>query len=179
MMIEKKQRMNIAIYGRASTNEDKQNLDVQLNPMIDKCNREGWSYVVFSEFASGSKESRPVLDKMLQRVRDKEFSAVMVLRLDRLGRSLAHLLQLIQEFKNKGVEFISLNESFDTTTPHGELFFNIVGSFAQFERRLIQERVNEGLREARRKGKTLGRPKGKKDTKPRRKSGYYLRWSKD
>jgi DNA invertase Pin-like site-specific DNA recombinase len=175
---DNKERINVAIYTRASTNEDKQNLFVQITPLIDKCVREGWSYEVFSEFASGSKESRPVLDKMLQRIRDKEFSAVMVLRLDRLGRSLAHLLQLIQEFKNKGVEFISLNESFNTTTPQGELFFNIIGSFAQFERSLIKERVNEGLKEAKRKGKTLGRPKGKKDSKQRRKSGYYMRWSK-
>lgn len=170
--------MRVAVYVRASTNEERQNLSVQINPCVARCVANGWEYEVFQEYASGSKESRVELDRMLGRIRSKDFDAVLVLRLDRLGRSLKHLLQLIEEFKNKGVAFISLNESFDTTTPHGELFFNIVGSFAQFERRLIQERVNEGLQEARRNGKTLGRPKGKRDSKPRRKSGYYLRWSK-
>lgn len=169
--------MKVAIYARASTNEEKQNPEIQINPCIDRCIRESWTFEIFKEFASGSKESRPQLDLMLQRIRNKDFNAVMVLRLDRLGRSLPHLLQLVQEFKNKGVDFISLNESFDTTTAHGELFFNIVASMAQFERRLTQERVNEGLAEAKRKGKKLGRPKGSKDKKVRKKSGYYQRWS--
>lgn len=171
--------MKVAIYCRVSTNEDKQNLEVQINPCINKCKLEGWSYEIFQEYASGSKTSRPQLDLMMQRIRNKDFDSVMILRLDRLGRSLKHVLQLIEEFNNKKVKFISLTESFDTTTAHGELFFNIVGSFAQFERRLIQERVKEGLDEARRQNHPLGRPAGSKDSKPRRKSGYYLRWNKE
>jgi DNA invertase Pin-like site-specific DNA recombinase len=170
--------MKVAIYSRVSTNEDKQNLDVQINPCMNRCQREGWSFEVFKEYASGSKESRPELDRMLQRIRAKEFNIVMVLRLDRLGRSLKHLLQLVEEFRNKDVKFVSLNESFDTTTAQGELFFNIVGAFAQFERRLIQERVKEGLDEAKRNNKVLGRPKGSKDGKLRKKGGYYLRYMK-
>jgi len=168
----------VAIYARASTSEERQNPVVQVNPCRARCEREGWRYDVYQEFASGSKESRPELDRLLSHVRQGWYDAVMVLRLDRLGRSVKHVLQLMEEFKKKGVDFISVSESFDTTTPQGELFFNITASFAQFERRLTQERVREGLSEARRVGKRLGRPPGRKDGRPRRKSGYYLRWQK-
>jgi DNA invertase Pin-like site-specific DNA recombinase len=168
----------VAIYVRNSTTEELQNPQIQINPLIRKCEQEGWEYEMFQEFASGVKESRPELDKMMRKIRVREFNAVLVWKLDRLGRSLKHLLQLLEEFKNNNVAFISLTESFDTSTPQGELFFNIAGSFAQFERRLIQERVNAGLDEARRKGSKLGRPKGAKDKKYRRKSGYYRRYGK-
>lgn len=167
-----------ALYIRNSTNEERQNPQVQITPLIERCKREGWDYKIFQEFASGSKESRPELNRMMEGIRNKEFDAVIVWRLDRLGRSLKHLLQLIEEFNKKDVKFISLTEGFDTTTPQGELFFSIAGAFAQFERKLIQERVNAGLAEAKRKGKILGRPKGSKDKKIRRKSGYLLRHMK-
>lgn len=169
--------MKIAIYVRNSTSEERQNPETQIRPLKERCVREGWDYEIFQEFASGAKESRPELDKMLQRIRRGEFDSIMVWRLDRLGRSLAHLLQLIEEFKNKKVKFISLTEGFDTSTAQGELFFSIAGAFAQFERKLIQERVNAGLDRAKKEGKTLGRPKGSKDKKIRRKSGYHLRWA--
>jgi DNA invertase Pin-like site-specific DNA recombinase len=170
--------MNVAIYVRNSTTEERQNPETQLNPLREKCNQEGWEYEVFQEFASGKLESRPELDRMMGRIRKKEFDIVLVWKTDRLGRSLKHLLQLIEEFKNLGVGFISLTEGFDTSTPHGEFFFHVVGSFAQFERKLIQERINAGLDRAKKEGKTLGRPKGSKDKKVRKKSGYWLRWSK-
>jgi DNA invertase Pin-like site-specific DNA recombinase len=168
--------MKVALYIRNSTNEERQNPQTQIQPLVAKCESNNWEYEIFQEFASGSKESRPELDKMLTRIRKKEFNAVMVWRLDRLGRSLAHLLQLLQEFKNKDTKFISLTEGFDTTTIQGELFFSIAGAFAQFERSLIQERINAGLDRARNEGKKLGRPKGSRDKKRRRLSGYHLRW---
>jgi DNA invertase Pin-like site-specific DNA recombinase len=171
--------MEVAIYVRNSTNEERQNPQTQIRPLIQRCEREGWDYEIFQEFASGSKESRPELDKMMVRIRQGEFKVVLVWRLDRLGRSLKHLLQLIEEFKNKGVKFISLTEGFDTMTPQGELFFSIAGAFAQFERKLIQERINAGLKRVKEEGKSLGRPKGSRDKKVRRKSGYHLRWVKD
>lgn len=170
-------KFKVALYVRNSTNEERQNPQTQIIPLEDKCKREGWEYEVFQEFASGSLESRPILDLLLKRIRDKEFNAIMVWRLDRLGRSLKHLLQLIEEFKKKNVAFISLTEGFDTSTPQGELFFHIAGAFAQFERRLIQERINAGLDRALTEGKKLGRPKGSKDKKRRKLSGYWLRWS--
>ena len=171
-------KMSVAVYVRNSTNEERQNPQTQIRPLRERCEREGWNYEIFQEFASGAKESRPELDKMLKKVRNKEFDAVLVWRLDRLGRSLKHLLQLIEEFKKKGVKFISLTEGFDTTTAQGELFFHIASAFAQFERKLIQERVNAGLERAKAEGKRLGRPKGSKDKKRRIKSGYYLRYKK-
>lgn len=171
--------MRVAVYVRNSTNEDRQNPETQIRPLKQRCEREVWDYEVFQEFASGAKESRPELDRMLKRIRRKEFDAVMVWRLDRLGRSLKHLLQLIEEFKKKNVKFISLTEGFDTSTPQGELFFSIAGAFAQFERKLIQERINAGLKRAKEEGKKLGRPHGSTDKKVRRKSGYHLRWMKD
>ncbi len=171
--------MKVAIYVRNSTSEEKQNPETQILPLKEKCERENWDYEIFQEFASGSKESRTELDKMLQKIRNKEFNAVLVWRLDRLGRSLKHLLQLLEEFKNRKVAFISLTEGFDTSTPQGELFFHIAGAFSQFERQLIQERVNAGLDRARRENRKLGRPLGSRDKKRRRKSGYYIRWSKE
>jgi len=170
--------MKLALYIRNSTTEDKQNPQTQINPLVAKCNQMGWEYVIFQEFASGAKESRPELDKMLQRLRMGEFDAIMVWKLDRLGRSLQHLLQLIEEFKNKKIAFISLTEGFDTSTSQGKLFMQLLGSFAEFERNLIQERINAGLDRAKLEGKTLGRKKGSKDKKIRRKSGYYARWMK-
>ncbi len=168
-----------ALYVRNSTNEERQNPQTQIKPLVEECNRKGWKYVIFQEFASGANESRPELDKMLTRIREaRDINRVLVVRLDRLGRSLKHLLQLIEEFKLKGIAFVSLSEGFDTSTAQGELFFHIAGSFAQFERRLIQERINAGLVRAKSEGVKFGRPIGSKDTKVRRKSGYYLNWVK-
>jgi DNA invertase Pin-like site-specific DNA recombinase len=100
----------------------------------------------------------------------KKFDMVLVWRIDRLGRSLKHLLQLIEEFKYNKVAFVSLSEGFDTGNPQGELFFHIAGAFAQFERRLIQERINAGLARAKAEGVVLGRRKGSKNKNPQKKS---------
>ena len=167
----------VCIYVRNSTTEDKQNPQTQINPLIEKCEKENWEYVIFQEFASGAKESRPELDKMMQRIRNKEFDIVLVWKIDRLGRSLKHLLQLIEEFRNKQVAFVSLTEGFDTSIPMGEFFFHIMGALAQFERGLIQERIKAGVKRAKAEGKHMGRPAGSKDKKARRKSGYWLRWA--
>lgn len=176
--MEQDKKIRVSIYVRNSTSEERQNPQVQIKPLVERCNRENWDYEIFQEFASGAKESRPELDKMLNKVRNKQFDIVLVWRLDRLGRSLKHLLQLIEEFRNKNVAFISLTEGFDTSTPQGELFFHIAGAFAQFERSLIQERINAGLKVAKEEGKVFGRPKGSKDKKIRKKGGYYLRYKK-
>lgn len=170
--------MKTAIYIRCSTNDEKQNLETQSAPLIEFCKSQGYEYIKYEEFASGAKQSRPQLDLMLQAIRRREIERVVVVRLDRLGRSLKHLLQLIDEFRNRKVTFLSLNEGFDTATPQGELFFHIAGAFAQFERVLIQERVNAGLKRAKAAGKKLGRPMGSKDKGDRRKSGYWLRYAK-
>ena len=171
-------KMKAALYIRCSTNEERQRIETQLNPLIQYCKDKGLEYDTYQEYASGSKESRPQLNNMLQGIRIRQYNRVIVWRLDRLGRSLKHLLQLIEEFKNRSVKFISITEGFDTSTAQGELFFSIAGAFAQFERKLIQERVNAGLDRARSEGKQLGRPPGSKDKKRRRTSGYVNRWLK-
>ncbi len=168
--------MKVAVYARVSTEE--QHLETQVDPMVEYCSRQGWEFVVFREKISGALDSRPVLDEMLKRLRLKEFDALMVWKLDRLGRSLQHLLNILHELELKGIRFISLSEGFDTSTPQGKFFFQIAGAFAELERNMISERTKRRMEWLRKHGKHIGRPKGKKDSKPRRKSGYYLRWSK-
>lgn len=112
---------------------------------------------IFVDKASGAKASRPELDKMLQHLREGD--VVVVWRLDRLGRSLKNLIDLVGRLKEQGVGFRSLGESIDTTTANGRLFFNMMGSLAEFERDLISERTKAGLEAARARGRNGSRPK--------------------
>lgn len=171
--------MKVAIYTRVSTIDKGQTLEQQEKSLIKYCEEEGFDYKVFKEYASGSKESRPQLDLMMQGIRNKEFNSVLIFRLDRLGRSLKHLLQLIEEFKNKKIRFICLTQNIDTLTPQGMFFFQILGATAEFERQLIRERIKDKLDYLKANGKKLGRPEGSKDKKRRRKSGYFLRWNRE
>jgi len=168
--------VKMAIYTRVSTIDKGQTLEQQEVPLIEHCKKENWEYEIFKDFASGSKESRPQLDKMMQQIRNKEFDGVLVYRLDRLGRSLKHLLQLIEEFSNKKIRFICLTQNIDTSTAQGMFFFQILGAAAEFERQLIRERIKDKLDYLKSTGKKLGRPRGSKDKKRRRKSGYLLRY---
>lgn len=171
--------MKTAIYTRVSTIDKGQTLEQQELPLIEFCKREGFEYEVFKDHASGSKESRPELDIMLQRIRKHEFDSVIIYRLDRLGRSLKHLLQLVEEFKNLKIRFICLTQNIDTSTAQGMFFLQILGAAAEFERQLTRERIKDKLNYLKSQGKSLGRPKGSKDKKARRKSGYLLRWQKN
>ena len=110
----------------------------------------------FSDHASGSKASRPELDRMLDQVRPGD--VVVVWRLDRLGRSLRNLIDLVETLADRGIGFRSLSESIDTTTANGRLFFSIMGALAEFERDLIRERTHAGLAAARARGRVGGRP---------------------
>lgn len=170
--------MKAALYARVSTENKGQTVEQQLEPMVKHCRAQGWEYEAFTDYASGAKDSRPQLDVMMQRLRSKEFDAVLVLRLDRLGRSLQHLLQLIQEFRNLKIRFISLTQGFDTETPQGRFFLQVIGAVAEFERELIRERINDKLKVLKEKGVKLGRPLGAKDKKKRKKGGYYLRYAR-
>lgn len=184
--------MRAAIYCRVSTIDKGQTLEQQELPLIEYCNKEGWSYEVFKDYASGMKESRPELDKMMHRVRKKEFDILIVYRLDRLGRSLKHLLQLVEELRNLKVRVIFHTQNIDTDTPQGMFFLQILGAASEFERQLIRERIKDkldyidkviakdGFYISKNKNRITGRgrPKGSKDKKIRRKGGYYLRWQK-
>ncbi len=171
--------MKAAIYYRIST-ADKQSLDMQVKAVRDYCEREGIK--IFKEYSdvgqSGKKESRPEFDLMLQDMRDKLFDCVVVYKLDRIGRSLSHLVKLFEEFEKKNINFISITQAINTTTPEGRMFLHILMVLAEYERELTISRINSGLDKAKSDGKKLGRPKGAGDKKRRRTSGYHLRWDK-
>jgi len=118
-------------------------------------------FIIFDEYVdrmTGSKDSRPSLNRLMADASQRKFDAVLVWKLDRFGRSLRHLVNAIAELEALGVAFISLRDNVDLTTPSGRLMFQIIGAMAEFERALIQERVKAGLRNAKAKGRRLGRP---------------------
>ena len=144
----------------------------------DYANNQGYEvYNVYEDHISGSKDSRPGLNDLLMDARQRKFELVLVWKLDRLGRSLQHLIQVINEFNRLGIQFKCLSQPIDTTTNEGKLVFHIFGAIAEFEREIITERINLGLARVKKEGRKLGRPVGKRDTKVRRKSGYYQRWA--
>ena len=170
--------MKVVIYCRVSTND--QNLDNQLLELRDYCKRNNYEIVgEYCDKISGTKTSRPELDRMLQGMRSKNFNSVIVWKFDRLGRSTAHLLQVLEEMKNKNIRLIATSQSIDTDTAMGKFFFTILSGFAEMEREIITERINLGLTRAKKEGKKLGRPVGSKDIKYRKKSGYHLRWQRN
>jgi len=151
--------MRVAIYGRVSTAE--QSTQVQLEELRAYCQRRQWE--IAEEFTdtgiSGSKESRPALNRLLAEARRRKFDAVLVYRYDRFARSLRQLVNALSEFDALGIHFVSLHEGVDTSTPNGRLVFGIFASIAEFERELIRSRVRSGLAAARARGKKLGRPR--------------------
>ena len=154
--------MNAALYLRVSTVDKGQNVQVQEEPLRAWVERLGYEPVVYAEDGiSGATTSRPVLDLMMMVVRRREVQAVAVWKLDRLGRSLAHLLQLLGEFEANGVRLLVHGMAIDTSTPQGKLFFSMVGAFSEFERALIAERVKDGMAHAKRHGTKTGRPIGR------------------
>ena len=152
--------MKAALYARVSTLD--QNPDNQLAELRQYVQQRKWSEpLVYVDRASGSKDSRPALNDLMKAARRRQLDVVVVWRLDRLGRSLSHLLNVLQELSALGVAFVSLNEGIDATTPAGRLQLHLLGAFAEFERARIQERVRAGLARARRQGKRLGRPRAR------------------
>lgn len=152
--------MKIAIYARVSTNNG-QDPEVQLRELREYCERRSW--VITQEYVdvgiSGGKEKRPKLDELLHHAHLRHFDAVVVWRFDRFARSVSHLLKALENFRALGIEFVSLSEQVDTSTPTGKMIFTVLGAVAELERSLIVERVRAGLRNARAKGKKLGRPR--------------------
>jgi DNA invertase Pin-like site-specific DNA recombinase len=153
--------MNAAIYARVSTNNGHQKPEMQLRELREYCQRRGWE--ISGEYVdngvSGTKEHRPELDRLLADCRKRKADAVLVYRYDRFARSLRQLVNALEEFRALGIEFVSLHEGVDTSTPNGRLVFGIFASIAEFERELIRDRVRSGLAAARARGKRLGRPR--------------------
>ena len=113
---------------------------------------------------SGAKDSRPELNRLMADAHKRRFDVVCVWRFDRFARSVSHLLRALETFKALGIDFVSYSEQMDTSTPAGKMVFTVLGAVAELERSLIVERVRAGLRNARAKGKTLGRPRVPADT---------------
>ena len=149
-----------AIYARVSTHNG-QNPEMQLDEVREYCGRRGWKIVgeYVDEGISGSKEHRPALDRLLSDCRKRLVDSVVVYRYDRFARSLRQLVNALEEFRALGIDFVSLHEGVDTSTPNGRLVFGIFASIAEFERELIRDRVRSGLALARSRGRKLGRPR--------------------
>ncbi|MDP8264165.1 MAG: recombinase family protein [Candidatus Aceula lacicola] len=167
----------IVIYARTSQSD--QTTENQVIALRDYCSR--MQYEIVDEYIdsgySGKTDKRPEFERLLNDMRSREFDCIAVWRIDRVGRSLQHLLNFLQELRNRQIDFISITELIDTATPHGELIWNILGAFSQYERSIIVSRTKAGLERARRQGIKLGRPFGSKDKKRRKRSGYYSRWA--
>lgn len=150
--------MNAGIYARVSTAD--QTCENQLAELRRYVTARGWSSVEYVDAGiSGAKDSRPAIDALLRDAKRRKLDVLVCWRLDRLGRSLRHLITLLDELQALGVAFISLNEGIDATTPAGRLQMAVLAAIAEFERERIRERVVAGLQRARAQGKHLGRPK--------------------
>ena len=159
----------VALYARVSTVGKGQDVTLQLDELRRVAEQRGWR--VYQEYVddgiSGSIEKRPALDRMMADAQAGKFDLVAVWKLDRLGRSLQHLLRLLADLGRWGVGFASLRDAgIDTTTPTGRLMLQILGALAEYERELIRERVNAGIAHAKALGKHCGRPKVDLELRP-------------
>jgi DNA invertase Pin-like site-specific DNA recombinase len=149
-----------ALYARVSTLNNGQDPTLQTRELREYCQCRGWQIVgeYVDAGVSGSKDSRPELNRLMADAHQRRFDAVLVWKLDRFGPSLRHLVNALAEFEALGVSFVSLRDNLDLSTPSGRLMFQIIGAMAEFERSLIVERVKAGMRNARAKGRRIGRP---------------------
>src|SRR2546425_4686125 len=152
--------MKVAIYARVSTTNG-QDPELQLRELREYCQRRGWE--VAGEYVdvgiSGAREQRQQLNRLMADAHRRRFDAVVVWKFDRFARSVSHLLRALETFRALGIEFVSLSEQVDTSTPMGKMVFTVLAAVAEVERSIIVERVRAGLRNARAKGKRLGRPR--------------------
>ena len=147
-----------ALYARVSTLD--QHPELQQRELIQYVKRRGWAIqkVYTDKGISGAVERRPALDSLLQDCRRGRVDVVVVWKFDRFARSLRQLVDALELFRSLSIAFVSCTEAVDTSLPHGEMLFQIIGSIAQWERSLIGERVRAGLQHARQEGTRLGRP---------------------
>jgi DNA invertase Pin-like site-specific DNA recombinase len=171
--------MKAAIYARVSTRD--QSAEMQIRELEEYCTKRQWGIVrpspiaaptavkglawflpagsvAYRDVCSGAAKSRPALDQLMRDARGRKFDVVVVYRYDRFARSLHHLVAALEEFRALGIDFVSLHESLDTTTPNGRLVFGIMASIAEFERELIRERIRSGIAARRARGGKFGRP---------------------
>lgn len=161
----------IAIYCRVSTEE--QDADKQESAILEYCGRNKFEvFKIYKDVISGATSSRPEFNQLLEDMRENKFDTIIVTKLDRMGRSLQHLLSLFNEFQKRGVHFIATTQNIDTSSASGKLQLHILGAFAEFERSLISERTIEGLKRKRdgKRGKDKTSRKRRWKKKP---SNYY------
>jgi DNA invertase Pin-like site-specific DNA recombinase len=149
--------MNVATYYRVSTTD--QNVNLQRDAVTALCARHSdWTVTEYVDSGvSGTKDSRPALNKLMADCRRGKIDRVIVWRFDRFARSVSHLLRALEEFRSLNVDFVSLTEAIDTSTAMGRMVFTILGAVAELERSLIVERVRAGQRAAKARGKHIGR----------------------
>ncbi len=149
----------IAVYARVSTTD--QSTENQLLDLRRYVRERGWN--IYKEYVdegiSGTKDSRPALNELMNDAKKRRFDVVLVWRFDRFARSTKHLILALEEFRNLGIDFVSYQENIDTSSPLGSAIFTIISAVAQLERDIIAERVKAGLSRAKENGKRLGRPK--------------------
>ena len=157
-----------ALYARVSTSNHGQDVGLQLDELRAVARQRGWQVVdeYIDEGVSGSKQSRPALDRLMTAVRSGQADVVAVWRFDRFARSTRHLLAALDEFRQVGVDFISIRESVDTSTSVGKMVFTLIAAISEFEKALIVERVNAGVARAKAAGKHCGRPRVEMDVRP-------------
>ncbi len=167
----------VALYCRVS-NGNSQTTENQKIRLLQYVTDKNLKFDLFEEMES-TRKTRPVKQRMMEKLRNREYSSIIVFKLDRFARSSTELILDTKEIIDKGIGFISLSDNIDFSTASGKLHFQILCAFAEFERELIRERTIEGLNRTKSQGNTLGRPKGSKDKSNRKKSGYYLREMKN
>lgn len=157
--------LKVATYSRVSTDDKGQNPQVQVAELRRYCLARGWTiaHEIVDHGYSGGTDDRPGLKKLLKLVKSREVDAVVVVKLDRLFRSLKHLVTTLEDWQASGIIFCATADAVDYSTPSGRLFAQILGCLAEFEKSLLRERTMMGLAYARSQGKTLGRPKKRND----------------
>lgn len=153
----------VALYARVSTRE--QSPDLQLDALRSLVAQRGWEVVgeYVDHGVSGTKTKRPALDRLMQDTHAGRCDVVAVWKFDRFARSTQHLVTALNDFRDRNVEFVSVQDGIDTTTAAGRMVFGVIASLAEFERELIVERVKAGLAAARRRGRRGGRPRVRVD----------------
>ena len=160
-------QVRAGLYARVSTTGHGQDVGLQLDELRAVALQRGWQSVEYvDEGISGTRESRPSLDRLMAEARAGRLDVVMVWRFDRFARSTTHLLTALEEFRTLNVGFISTREQIDTTTPVGKVLFTLIAAISEFERSLIVERVRAGVERARANGKHCGRPTVEIDLRP-------------
>jgi DNA invertase Pin-like site-specific DNA recombinase len=151
----------VALYARVSTANGQQDPEMQLRELLEYADRRGWT--VFQEYTdhiTGSKDSRPALNRLMADACQRRFDAVLVWKLHRFGRSLRHLVNALAELEALGVAFVSLRDNLDLSTPSGRLMFQIIGAMAEFERSPDPGAGKSGIAQCEGQGKAPGPPAG-------------------